>query len=190
LLRAVLWSLFYSEPGAADYAAQGALHRRLAGFAGITWEGMTAQVAGTTGILLHSVVLTLFLVVPLRWLRPAGGAIAAIMLWSGLLVAAATDSLLYLPAVAAGALAGEAVWARVRRGGWGGPDGEAGYWALAAAVPLAQFAAYFALMAAVGGGVAWPPSLVAGAPLMAAFYGLVAGMLAVPPRFVRAARAL
>lgn len=139
------------------------------------------------GMLLHSLFLALFLVVPLRHLRLPSGAITLIMLYEATLIAAATDLWRYLPAVLGAALAGEAVWSWVRRGGLGGPTNEAGYWLLACSVPLVQVALYFALMAAFGGGIIWTPPLWMGMPIMAGLFGLFAGMLAVPPRFLQQA---
>jgi len=139
-----------------------------------------------TGVLIHAVLLALFLVVPLRRLRLPCGAIVAIMLWDGLLTAAVTDLWLYLPAVAAAALVGEALWAWIWGGGLGGADAEPGYWLIAFAVPTVQFAAYFALMGTFGGGIVWTTHLVAGVPLMAGFYGVITAVLAVPPPFPRA----
>lgn len=109
-----------------------------------------------------------------------------LMLWNGLLMVAATDMWRYLPAVAAGALAGEAVWSAMRRGGLGGPDGEAGYRLLAFLVPAVQFAAYLGLAALMGGGLAWPVHLAAGALLLAGLYGVITSGFAIPPRALRA----
>jgi hypothetical protein len=187
LFRATLWSAIYSAPLAADYAAGGALGRRLAGFSGIAWETMATQVAGTTGMLLYSVVLALVLVASLRSLRLPAGAIAVIMLWEGVMVAVVADMWLYLPAVAGGALAGEALWAWVWRGGLGGPDGEAGYWVLGFVVPTVVFCLYFALMGIAGGGITWTTHLWAGMPFLAGLYGLIVSLFVVPPPVVRAA---
>ena len=82
------------------------------------------------------------------------------------------------------ALVAEALWAWVRRGGLGGPDGEAGYWLIGATTPLVLFALYFALAAATGGGIIWTAHLWVGVPVAAGIIGLVASVLAVPPRFI------
>jgi hypothetical protein len=73
---------------------------------------------------LHSVLVALFLAGPLRRLRLPGGAIAAMLLYDGLLVAASTDLWRYLPAVIGAALLGEAIWARMWRGGLHGTERE------------------------------------------------------------------
>ena len=185
LFRAVLWSLFYSDPLAVDYASGGFLAGKLWGYQGVAWQGNLGQVAGVTGALLHTVLLALILVVPLRRFRLPGGAIATIMLWDGLLTVWVTDLWLYLPAVAGAALAGEALWAWMWRGGVGGKSANPGYWLIAFVVPLALFAGYFALMGSFGGGIIWTAHLVAGLPVMAGFYGLFVALLALPPSFLK-----
>jgi hypothetical protein len=52
-------------------------------------------------------------------------------------------------------------------------------------VPIVEFALYFSLMAAFGGGIAWSAHFVVGAPVLAGFYGLLTGLLIVPPSFLR-----
>lgn len=187
-LRIVLWNFYYSEPGAVDYAAEGVHAGRLPGYHGIAWADLAARVAGTTGIVLHALVVSLFLVGPVRWLRLPGGAIAVGLLWNGLLTAATTGMWHYLPAVVLGAAVGEALWARIWRGGLGGIDGRAGYWVLGAAVPAVEQLAYFALMALVGGGIAWTTHLWAGAVAMAGAAGLAVALAVAPPRLVDAGR--
>ena len=187
LFRLALWSLFYSEPLAADFAAGGVGIARLGTAQGLALQTDVAQTAGVTGLLLHSVLLALFLVAPLWRLRLPGGAIAALMLWDGLLIVAVMDMWLYLPTVIGAALAGEGLWAWIWRDGLGGVNAEPGYWLLAFSVPLVQFGLYFVLMAAFGGGIVWTVHLVVGAPVLAGFYGLLTGLLVVPPRFLRTA---
>ncbi len=184
LLRNTFFMIVYIGPFTIDFASGGTIAQTLPGYAGFAWADPAAQSAGAGGILLHSAILAPFLVAPLRALRLPGGAIAAIMLFDAILIVAATDLWRYLPAVAGAAVAGEALWAWVRRGGLGGPDREAGYWALGFVVPLVQFALYFALMAAFGGGVIWTAHLLAGLPVAAGYVGLVAACLAVPPRWL------
>ncbi len=186
LLRLALWSLAYADPLAVDYASRGITVSRLASGAGAAWPSAATEVAGTTGIVLHAVLLALFLVGPLRQLRLPVGAVAGMMLWNAWLTAAVSGMWLYLPAAVSGAAVGELLWLSLWRGGLGGLNAERGYWMLAAVVPLVQFAVYFGLMAAFGGGIAWTTHLWAGAPIMAGFFGLITGLLAVPPRFCRA----
>ena len=188
LLKTMLFAFLYSLPFSADYASEGAIAGDLFGFAGIgAWGDMTAQVAGTTGMILYGMLLALFVTVPLRRLRLPAGAITTIILWTSAMICVATPELwIYLPAALASALVGEALWLRIRRGSWGGPDGRAGYWLIAFAVPAAQLYTYFALMAAFGGGISWSTSLWTGAPVLAGIYGLIATAFAIPPRFVEA----
>lgn len=54
------------------------------------------------------------------------------------------------------------------------------------AVALVQFAVYFGLMAAFGGGIAWTTHVWAGAPVMAGLFGLITSVIVVSPRFLRA----
>jgi hypothetical protein len=114
--------------------------------------------------------------------------LAAVLLWNGVLTAGATGMWRYLPAVALAALAAEAAWLAVRRGAFGGPEAAAGYRLIAVVVPTVELAAYLALAALVGGGIAWPVHVAAGAPLLAGLYGLVASLLVVPPRGLGAAK--
>jgi hypothetical protein len=53
-----------------------------------------------------------------------------------------------------------------------------------------QWALYLGLLAAFGGGIVWTVHLVAGLPVMAAFYGVIAAVLIAPPRWLRQATAL
>jgi len=182
----MLWNLFYSDPFAVDYPSGGQGVSHLGNYPAVAFATDAARVAGVTGILLHSVLLALFLVVPLRRLHLPSGTVAAVMLWDGILTVAVTDMWLYLPAVVGGVIVGEAIWAWMRRDGRA-VRAERGYWSLAFAVPAVQFVLYFALMAAFGGGVGWSAHLAAGTPVMAGFFGLVVALLAVPPRFMQVA---
>jgi hypothetical protein len=181
LFRATLWTVFYAQPLAVDYASGGAAVHQLPAFAGVDWQGQAAQVAGTTGILLHTVVLALFLTAAVRVLHVPAGGMLVIMLWDGLLSAGTTGLWLYVPAAAAGALVGEVVLDRARRGHFATRLPEARYWVLAASVPVAQFAVYFGLMAAFGGGIRWTAHLWTGAIAAAGVFGLISSVLAVPP---------
>jgi hypothetical protein len=186
LLRAVLWSLFYSEPTVVDFATGGVVSSQLAGFAGVQFRGETAQIAGTTGTLLHAVLASAFSVAVLRHLRPPSGAIAAILLWDGLLAAAVGDMWRYLPAAVTAAVVGEVGWRAMRRGWLHGPEDPRGYWVLAWAIPVTQVASMMMLATGVGGGVVWTAHLLAGLPVLAGLYGLVAGVLVVAPRWAKA----
>lgn len=185
-MRVSLWFGSYGVPLSLDFMTGGAVAGQLPGYSGIVFNGAAGQIAGTMGILLHSVALSLFLVVPLRRLRLPGGAPLVIMLYEAVLIAGATDLWHYLPAVVGAALVSEALWIWIMRGGLGGPTNEAGYWLIGAIVPGVYFALYVVLAGAIGGGVIWTPHLWAGIPVTAAIVGLIAAVLAVPPRFVEA----
>jgi hypothetical protein len=188
LFRHALYALFYIQPFATDYASGGSLTGSLFGFAGITaWHDMTAQVAGTGGIVLYAMLLSLFVVVPLRRLRLAAGAVTVIVLWNEAWnLVGIPEMWVYLPAVIVSAIVGEGLWSAMGRGALGGRDARTGYWAIGAGVPTTLFIAYFALMATLGGGITWTTPLWAGAPVLAGIYGLVATVFAIPPRFAGA----
>ena len=185
LLRHSLYALIYSQPFATDYASGGAVSGALFGFTGITdWRGMTAQVAGSSGIVLYAVLVSLFVVVALHRLRLATGAIAVMLLWNAVFnVVGMPEMWIYVPAVVVAALVGELVWRAMARGALGGRDARTGYWLIGAAVPGVMFIGYFAMMSTLGGGIAWPTAMWTGAPVLAAVYGLLASVFAVPPRF-------
>ena len=186
IFRTTMWALIYSQPTAIDYAAGGTVASTLWSFKQIDWQNTAAQVSGIDGLLLYSILLVVFVILPLPRLRLPGGSIAAILLWEGVLIAATTDAWRYLPAVAGAALLGEALWAALWRGRLGGLAGRAGYWVLAAAVPTAFAYLYFALTAAVGGGLTWTTHLWAGVALLAGVYGFVTALVAIPPAFLTA----
>lgn len=185
LLRHTFYALIYSQPFATDYASGGAVSGALFGFSGISdWRGMTAQVAGISGIVLYAVLVSLFVVVALRRLRLATGAITVMLLWNAAFnVVGVPEMWIYVPAVVVAALGGELVWTAMGRGTFGGRDARAGYWVIGAAVPGVMFVGYFAIMATLGGGIAWSTALWTGTPALAAVYGLIASVFAVPPRF-------
>ena len=188
LFRHALYALHYAQPFATDYASGGSITGSLFGYAGITaWQDMTAQVAGTTGIVLYAVLLSLFVVVPLRQLRLGTGALTVIVLWNeawGLV--GVPEMWPYLPAVIASAIVCEGIWSAMALGALGGRDARSGYWLIGAALPWTLFVAYFALMATLGGGITWSTPLWAGAPVLAGLYGLVVAVFAIPPRFASA----
>lgn len=175
------WLLSYSQPLVIDYPASQPAAADIHFTEGVDREQFTAEIAGTTGLFFHSALLTLFLVVMLRRLAMPVGAISIVLFYNGVLQVFITDMWRYLPAVALAAVVGEAIWARVRGAETVGV--RRGYWLLGAAVPFTQAAAYFGIMA-LAGGIAWSVHLWAGAPFMAALYGLLGAMLVVPPAFV------
>jgi hypothetical protein len=184
LLRATLWTASYAAPLAVDYASGGAVVRGLPAFAGVEWLNPAAQVAGTTGVLLDSVVLAMFLTAAVRHLHIPTGGLIVLLLWDGTLTAATTGLWVYLPAVVVGALTGE-VWlayARHNRPGRNLP--EFVYWVLAGSIPMAQSIAYFGMMAFIGGGIVWTAYLWTGTIVSAGLFELITSVLIVPPRWV------
>jgi hypothetical protein len=184
LLRATLWTASYAAPLAVDYATGGLAVRGLPAFAGVDWLKPAAQVAGTTGVLLDSVVLALFLTAGVRHLHLPTGGLIVLMLWDGTLTAATTGLWMYLPAVVIGATIGEVWLTYVRRKGRSTNLPAYTYWVLAASVPAAQFTAYFGLMAVFGGGIVWTTHLWTGTIVSAGLFALIASVLTVPPPWV------
>jgi hypothetical protein len=172
LFRIVTWSLFFSAPAAADYAAGGARVGGWPAFAGMAWETPTAAVAGVTGFVLHAVLLAGFLVGPVRACGLPRGAVAAIVGWDAVLTAAVSGYWLAAVAAVAPAVVGEVLAARARAG-------RASYRALAGLVPAVAAASHFALL---GSDLRWSVALTAGTPVLAGLYGLVTSCLVLPPR--------
>jgi hypothetical protein len=179
-----LYALGWVDPLAVDYASGGIHASSLFGYARLTFRGETAQVAGVTGIVIHCVIQTVFVLCPLRLLRLPTGYIATLMLWVGLILAFDQGQWTFLPAIVTGALVGEAIWWWIRDGGLGGPSNPRGYWLLAFFVPVAEFLVYDAMVAFAVGGLAWPVHLWAGAPIMAGLYSTLIAVLIVPPRYL------
>jgi hypothetical protein len=176
LFRITTWSLFYSAPAAADYAAGGARVGSWPAFAGMAWDTPAAAVAGVTGFVLHAVLLAGFLVGPVRACGLPRGAVAAIIGWDAGLTAAVSGYWLAALAAVAPAVAGEALAARIRQSG--GRDGRAGYRALAGLVPAVGAATSLVLLAPE---LRWSPALTAGTPVLAGLYGLATSLLMLPP---------
>lgn len=181
-----LYPLGWIDPLAVDYASGGVHASSLFGYAGLTFRGEIAQVAGVTGIVLHSIVQTVFLLGPLKMLRLPTGYVAATILWVGVILAVVQGQWTFLPAVVAAALVGEAVWWRIRQAERGGTKGAGGYWLLAFLIPVTEFLIYDVMVALADGGLAWPLHLWAGAPIMAGLYSAFIAVLIVPPRFLSA----
>jgi hypothetical protein len=179
------WYFVYASPLTIDLAAGGAISARLPAYHGIAWTNAAAHIAGTTGILIHSVMTTLFVVASLRHFRLPVGSIVAMLLYAALLILSATDQWSMLPAVVASALVGEGIWLWMRRGGPGGTDGAAGYWIVGGAVPLVQCLVGFLMLDLAGADLIWTPHLLVGVPVAAGILGLTVSVLVVPPEFAR-----
>jgi hypothetical protein len=181
LFRASLWSLFYVVPLAVDYAANGATMGRLPGYDQLAWDNEAARAAGTTGLLLYGAILALFVVLAVHRLRLPAGALAVLILWDGVLTALASGMWLYVPAVALAAAVGETFWAWLRRNR---ADDERTVVALATCLPVAFLIAYFASMAAFGGGIHWSLAVWTGSIGLVGLVGLIVGLIAAPPRWL------
>jgi len=179
------WYVGYASPLATDFATGGAAVRATEGFSGVAWTNMTAEISGTTGIFLYTLLAVLFIVLAMRHLRVGTGAVAVLLLDMAIIVVPATNQWLFLPCAVIAAVLAEALWRRIRKGGFGGPDQWLGYAVIGALVPTVQIAVYLATVGIFGGGVIWTPHLWAGVPLAAGICGLTAALLLAPPRFVR-----
>lgn len=185
-LRDATFVLQYSHPFEFDFASGG---RIMGGFYGATdlkdWSDMAAHIAGTNGMILYGIFLALFLVLPLRVLRLPSGTITLVVLWDAAMAGIAAPELIGygFAAALATAIVGEAIWAGMGRGRFGGRDGIVGYWTIAFAVPATQITVLVTLLGLTVG-LAWSVPLVAGSPFLAGVFGLTAAMLAIPPRWL------
>jgi hypothetical protein len=183
LFRSVLWNLTFSEPLVVDYPATEPVAPNVHAFEHLDRASLGAQIAGVTGILVHGILLSLFIVVALRRLALPGGSVAVIVLVNALFEVAINDAWRYLPAAVGAAAAGEWIWAGIRAGRLGGINSTGGYWVLGFTTPFVLIAGYVVLVL-LGGGILWSTHLWLGAPVMAGFYGLIASLLVAPPRWL------
>lgn len=181
LLEGAMWITWYSDPATNDFASGGQFVRGLAAMTGVQYTGPSSEIAGITGILLNSLVLMLFLTFALYRLRLPSGALVLIASYYVLQKAWAVDTLVYAPAFVGGALAGEAIWAWIRRGGEVRLSSPLGYRLIGAVVPGVQIGLYFATIAWVGSGIVWVVHLWVGTIVLSAAVGLLATFVTVPP---------
>lgn len=180
LFMIVFWPCWYFDPLAADYAARLPQVAARSAYRLIEYGTPTAEITGVGGILLTALVVVPFVVVPLyRWRLPSGS-LAIMFAWVYLQRAVILGVYQYLVAVALAALAGEAVWAWMHRGGEARLASPFGYRVIAFAVPLALFGGYFLMVALASGGIAWPVHLWAGSMWMAAVAGVLLTLVLVP----------
>ena len=171
-----MWTTWYTNPLTADYASGGALASHLDAFDYLEYDSGAAVVAGTLGMLWNVAILVPFLVVPLaRWTLPVGSITIMVTVYA-LIMTAAVDTLIYLPAILGGAILGDVLWAWIRRGGRTAQ--RVVYAVLGAVVSLAQGIGYFATVATLPSGVIWPIHLWAGVLVMSAAVGGWLGYLA------------
>ena len=178
----VFWPTWYFDPFAADYASKGAIVGVRDAYNFIDYGSPTAEIAGVAGILLTTVILVPFVLLPLyRWRLPAGSLIF-ILGWVFIQRAVILGVYVYLPAILGAALAGEIIWAWMRRGGDVRLTSPLGYRLLAFSVPLVLFSIYFLIAAFLPNGVIWPIHLWAGSIWMAAVAGVLMSFAIMPGR--------
>ena len=86
----------------------------------------------------------------------------------------------YLPAILGAALAGEIIWAWMRRGGDARLASPLGYRILAFSVPFVLYSIYFLIISFMPNGVAWPVHLWSGSIWMAAIVGVLTSFTMIP----------
>jgi hypothetical protein len=185
LLLVAHWSISYGQPMLTDYADGGAAVRNLPAYAGLAWTNVTAEVAGTTGLLLYSALVVAFMVFALYRLRLGSGAISVMIVGEAAIISPAGGQWLFLPCAVAGALVGEALWWRIRRGGLGGPEHALPYAVLGGVVPLVQLLVYLVTLSLFGAGLIWSVHLLGGVPVAAALIGVIVALLIAPPEYLR-----
>jgi hypothetical protein len=173
LFHIVFWPAWYFDPMAADYASQGAIVSVRNAYSFIDYGSATAEIAGVGGIILTTLILIPFVVLPLyRWRLPSGS-LTFIFAWVFVQRAIIVGVYSYLPAVLGAALVGELIWAWIRRGGEARLAWPWGYRLLAFSVPLILFLIYFLIVGLMPHGVIWPVHLWAGSILLAAAAGVL-----------------
>lgn len=178
----VFWPTWYFDPFAADYASKGAIVGVRDAYNFIDYGSPTAEIAGVGGILLTTVILVPFVILPLyRWRLPSGSLIF-ILGWVFVQRAVILGVYSYLPAILGAALAGEVIWAWMRRGGEARLTSPIGYRLMAFSVPLVLFAGYFLIVAFMPNGVIWPVHVWAGSIWMAAVVGVLISFTMIPDR--------
>ncbi len=176
----VFWPTWYFDPFAADYASRGAIVGVRDAYNFIDYGSPTAEIAGVGGILLTTLILIPFVILPLyRWRLPSGSLIF-ILGWVFVQRAVILGVYSYLPATLGAALAGEVIWAWMRRGGEARLTSLLGYRLLAFSVPLVLFSGYFLIVAFMPNGVIWPVHVWAGSIWMAAVAGVLMSFTMIP----------
>jgi hypothetical protein len=180
----VFWPTWYFDPFAADYASKGAMIGMRDAYDFIDYGSPAAEIAGVGGILLTTLIVIPFVILPLyRWRLPSGSLIF-ILGWVFIQRAIILGVYSYLPAILGAALVGEIIWAWMRRGGETRLSSPLGYRILAFCVPLVLFSIYFLIIAFMPNGVIWPVHLWTGAIWMAALAGLLMSFTMIPQKGV------
>jgi len=182
LLHIVIWPAWYFDPFAADYASGGAIVGVRDAYNWIDYGSSTAEIAGVAGILLTTLILIPFVILPLyRWRLPSGSLtfiLGLVFIQRAFIVGVYS----YLPAILGAALAGEIIWAWIRRGGEARLTSPLGYRILAFSVPLVLFSIYFLIVSFMPNGVIWPIHLWAGSIWMAAVAGVLLSLTMIPDK--------
>jgi hypothetical protein len=180
----VFWPTWYFDPFAADYASKGVMIGMRDAYDFIDFGSPSAEIAGVGGILLTTLIVIPFVILPLyRWRLPSGSLIF-ILGWVFIQRAIILGVYSYLPAILGAALVGEIIWAWMRRGGETRLSSPLGYRILAFCVPLVLFSIYFFIIAFMPNGVIWPIHLWTGAIWMAALAGLLMSFTMIPQKGV------
>jgi len=178
----VFWPTWYFDPFSADYASKGAIVGVRDAYNFIDYGSPTAEIAGVGGILLITLILIPFVILPLyRWRLPSGS-LTFILVWVFIQRAVIVGVYSYLPAILGAALVGEIIWAWMRRGGEARLTSPFGYRILAFCVPLVLFSLYFLIVAFMPNGVIWPIHLWLGSIWMAAVAGVLTSFTMIPEK--------
>jgi hypothetical protein len=180
LLHIVIWPAWYFDPLAADFASKGAIVGVRDAYNWIDYGSPTAEIAGVEGILLTTLILIPFVILPLyRWRLPSG-TLLFILGWVFIQRAIILGVYSYLPAILGAAVVGELLWAWMRRGGEARLSSPLGYRILAFSVPFVLFSLYFFIVSLMPNGVIWPVTLWAGSIWMAAAVGVLMSLTMIP----------
>jgi len=176
----VFWPTWYFDPFSADYASKGAIVGVRDAYNFIDYASPTAEITGVGGIILTTLIMIPFVILPLyRWRLPSG-TLTFILVWVFVQRALIVGVYSYLPAILGAALVGEIIWAWVRRGGEARRSSPLGYRVLAFIVPLVMFSIYFLIASLMPDGVIWPVHLWAGSIWLAAVAGVLLSFTMIP----------
>lgn len=180
ILQSTAWPTWYFDPLTVDYASGGLVASGKEAFQFIEFGGPTAEIAGMEGFFLLSLITVPFMIYPLKKWRLPNGALTLILMYFYGSRAFSTNGFVYLPAVLAGSISGELIWAWIRRGGEARLANPIGYRAIALVTPLLLYTVYFAIIAARGG-IVWAPHLWVGAITYGGMAGLAVSLVVIPP---------
>ena len=180
----VFWPTWYFDPFAADFASNGTMIGTRDAYDFIDFSSPVAEIAGVGGIILSTLIIVPFVILPLYHWRLPSGSLIFILAWVFIQRAIILGVYSYLPAILGAALAGEIIWAWMRRGGEIRLSSPVGYRLLAFSVPLVLFSIYFLIIAFMPNGVIWPVHVWSGAIWMAAVAGVLMSFALIPQKGV------